>query len=290
LKPDKSEFIDAAAKYIYALDDYQSSSVHQQIATEFEELLDLNRPATLQSRHTYFGVGNVSDYLNRVIETDEGYVVAGIRHLGSDKDKPFIFVWPSFKIHSIDTVANVVLPHFNIFKPEKISYWIRPDFANLNQTIVQQRFIGRIAEMNKCDLGLSTTENYYTWYESEYVQFHKENPDYVNRIQLNSKELMDASFNEGLLYVFMQAESIKGLIAGQRDHFLAKPAIYLNEILIAHQYRGKGYAAALLAGFVNRLNADYLICDIDADNIASTKTALRSGQKVFSQEIFSDLG
>lgn len=110
--------------------------------------------------------------------------------------------------------------------------------------------------------------------------------DEYDRVQINSKETMDTSLKENLLYVYSEGEDKIGLIAGENELFLGKPAIYQNEILIGQQHRGQGYANKLLAGFVNILNADYFICDIDADNIPSTNIALRSGQRVFSQEIF----
>ena len=283
---DRDLFVSAGINYIYDLDEYKKSSVCSQIATEFDEILDLNRSEVLEGRSRYMGIGKPSDYLNHLIETDEGLIIAGIRHLGNDKNKPFVFVWPSFEITSTQNIIKAISPYFKVFKPENISYWSRPDCNNSNEKVIQQRFIGQISEMDKYDLELLKIENYYEWYKSEYDKFHKENPEYINRIQVNSKELMDDSFKEGLLYVYKKGESNIGLVAGENDTFLGKSAIYLNEILIGQSYRGKGYANKLLSGFVNTLNADYFICDIDSDNIPSTKTALRSGQKVFSQEIF----
>lgn len=283
---EREKFINAGIRYIYALDEYQSTSVYNQVAEEFDEILALNNLDILKQRSEYFGIGEASDYLNHLIETDEGEVIAGIRHLGSDKNHPFIFIWPSFKVNSIKDILTSVSPYFEVFRPKHISYYSRPDCNDSTEYIVQQRFIARIADMAKCDLTLSKDENYYDWYKSEYVRFHKEKPEYVNRIQVNSKDLMDASFDEGLLYLFMIGENKIGLISGERDIFLGKSAIYLNEILIAQNYRGKGYANTLLSSFVNVLNAEYFICDIDIDNSPSINTALRSGQKVFSQEIF----
>lgn len=283
---DRDIFINAGINYIYELNEYQRSSVYVQVAKEFDEILDLNNLDVLERRSEYFGIGEPSDYLNHLIETNEGAVIAGIRHLGSDKNKPFIFVWPSFRMNSIQNIIKSISPYFDVFKPENICYWSRPDCNCSNGKVIQQRFIGRIAEMEKYDLALSKDENYYEWYKLEYDNFHEENPEFINRIQVNSKEIMDASFKENLLYIFSKGETNIGLISGESDIFLGKPAIYLNEILIGQIYRGKGYANRLLAGFVNILNADYFICDIDTDNCPSTNTALRSGQKVFSQEIF----
>lgn len=140
--------------------------------------------------------------------------------------------------------------------------------------------------MIKNDLPLRKPEDYYEWYKSEYAKFHKTKPEYKNRITVNSKESMDKSLDEGLLYFYIQDERKIGLIAGINDVFLGESAIYLNDILISENHRENSYATSLLASFTGILNAKYFICEIDSDNIASTKTAIRSGQKIYSQELF----
>lgn len=214
-----------------------------------------------------------------------GDVVAGIRHLGGDKNKPFVFIWPSFKINSISKIIDEIHHNFEIFNPGCYSYWCRPDCNNSNETTFQQRFVGRIDEMVTNNIPLQKFESYYEWYKSEYAKFHQEKPEYINRISVNSKETMDKSLQQGLLLFSLQDEQIVGLIAGENDFFLDKPAVYLNDILISQNHRGKGYASKLLASFTGILDAEYFICEIDSDNIPSTNTALRSGQKIFSQEI-----
>jgi len=283
---DKELFIEAGIKYIYQLDEFDSKSVYHQIAAEFDEILELNNSNVLKERAAYFQIAEASDYSNHLIETDEGCVIAGIRHLGSDRNTPFIFVWPTFKISSVANIVDSVLPYFEMFKPGLMCYWCRPDCSDSGARVVQQRFIGQISEMIKDDLPLCQSQQYYEWYKSEYDKFHLEKPEFKNRIQINSKAVMDGSAKEGLLYLLIRDQNKIGLISGERERFLNKPAIYLNEILIAQRYRGRGYAKRLLASFVNTLDADYFVCDIDADNLPSIQTALRSGQKVFSQEIF----
>ena len=286
---DRDEFINAGINYIYALDEYPSASVYDQVAKEFDEIIDLNRQEVLNQRADFIGVGDSLDYVNHLIRTEEGNVIAGIRHVGCDKNEPFIYIWPTFKVISIKNILSSIYPYFEVFKPKFISYWVRPDCNDSNEKLIQQRFIGRIAGMDKSDFMLSKAENYYEWYKSEYEIFHKEKPEYKNRITLNSKKLMDDSLNEGLLYFICQGDNKVGLIAGQNEVFLGKKAIYLNEILVGKEYRRQGYANKMLASFINTLTADYFICDIDADNIPSTYTALRSGQTVFSQEIFVEI-
>ncbi|CAM3547150.1 hypothetical protein [Parendozoicomonas haliclonae] len=261
--------------------------VEDQIRTELDEVLELNNPETLLSRATHFGTGTPDGYLNRQIETSEGAVIAGIRHLGGDKDKPFIFIWPSFDTRLIKNVIDEITPHFSLFQPLYYNYWCRPEKNLKNEQVFQQRFIGSIIEMTKADTTpLVPADDYWNWYEAEYRDFHQQNPEYKYRIPINDRETMEQSRQEGLLYFFMHNNQKAGLIAGEQEIFLGKPSVYLNEILISSSFKGQGLANRMLASFVATLEADYFNCNIDVENIPSTRTALRSGQKIFSQEVF----
>lgn len=106
----------------------------------------------------------------------------------------------------------------------------------------------------------------------------------AHRITVNEKELMDHCLEQGLLFYLMEDDQRIGLIAGEWVEFLQQKTVYLDEILIAEAYRGQGYAAKLLGSFIKLLDVKFLICHIDSENVASTKTAIRSGQRVFSRE------
>ena len=281
---DGKKLIDAGAKYIYQLDNFPRASVENQIGQELDAILDLDRPEILNERLKYFGIGKAADYLHHWLETDEGYVLAGIRHLGSNKEKPFVYIWPSFKIKNIDLIIGNIEFYFKKFNPKSYHFWLRPDCNDLNFFIIQQRFIARIQEMKKYYLHLDRAFDFYDWYRSEYEKFHKSNPEYVDRITVNSPEAMEHCLDENLLFLLTEEDAKVGLIAGSNEIFLDRPAIYLDEILIAQKFRGKGYAKKLLGSFINLLNAEYFTCHIDIDNFPSTKTALRSGQTIFSQE------
>ena len=281
---DRAKLIDAGVKYIYQLDNFPKASVENQISRELNAILDLNRPKILNERLEYFGIGKAADYLHHWLETDEGYVLAGIRHLGGNKEKPFVYIWASFKIKNINRIIKNIESYFKKFNPKSYHFWLRPDCNDLNFPIIQQRFIARIPEMTKYNLDLDKSLDFYDWYRSEYEKFHKSNPEYIDRITVNSKEAMEHCLDENLLFLLRSGDKKVGLIAGTNEIFLDRSAIYLDEILIAREFRGKGYAKKLLGSFINLLNAEYFICHIDLDNLPSTKTALRSGQAIFSQE------
>ena len=283
----KKLFIDAGINYIFDLESYPIELVESQVDKELDEVLELNNPEILQDRCNYFSIGFEDDYLNSVIDTPQGPVIAGIRHLGGDKRFPFVYVWPSFCIEHIEDISDEIISNFKIFEPKYISFWVRPDKNKLKGEVYQQRFIGNIAEMNKNNTHLSKCPNYYDWYTSEYEKFHKQNPEKKHRIPVNDKELMDKCLRENLLFLYSSDNDEQlGLIAGEYDTFLGKSAVYLNEILVSYSERGKGYSANLLSGFVNLLDVELFLCHIDSTNIPSTKAAIRSGQRVFSQEIF----
>lgn len=67
--------------------------------------------------------------------------------------------------------------------------------------------------------------------------------------------------------------------------------MYIDEIMIAKDYRGNKYSEILLRAFIDMLpkSTEVLWCNIDCENIPSTKTAIYSGQEVFSVECFYQL-
>lgn len=281
--------VEAAKQYIYQLDDYPESAVHKQIELELEEILDLNEEQVLVKRLAYIGIGSQEDYLNKIIETSEGIVLAGIRHMNGNPEKPFIQMWPGFLISDLSVVVRQVCAHFDVFRPIAVHFWTRPDSNRYAANVIQQRFIGKLDELLTFDSDLVIPEDYFNWYEQQYKDFHTSRPDLTDRVPMNPKEDMDRCLVQGLLFQMMSDELIAGLIAGENETFLGEKSVYLDEILIAGDFRGKGLGVRMLGSFVKRLDAKYLTCHIDSINLPSTKTALRVGETIFSQECSVDL-
>ena len=197
----KSELILAAYDYIYQLDDFPKQSVLNQISKELDEIYDLNDDDVLKARLDYIGKGQKEDYLNRLIKTSEGFVLAGIRHLGGNKNEPFIYLWPTFLIENLDTIINEVSPFFKVFTPKFCVFWIRPDRNKFRLNIMQQRFVGRIDEMTRSETKLSRLDSFdYSKYETEYAFFHQDYPELSHFVPINSKALMDECISEGFIY------------------------------------------------------------------------------------------
>ncbi len=276
--------VTTAKQYSYQFDTYDEDVVVAQITEEFMEIIALNDEAILKRRRDYIGIGEESDYLNQMLETSEGKVLSGIRHMGGNREEPFILIWPSFCIRDMEQVVADILPHYAIFKPKSIRFWIRPGGNRYGGEIIQQRFIAKTEAIPIGNLPLYKPESYYTWYAEQYHAFHEQNKRMKDRVTVNDKELMDDCLSEGLLYMWDKDKERAGLIAGEYTTFLGEKTIYIDEILIASAYRGQGYAPQLLGSFVDKTDAVYLTCHIDKENYASTKTALKSNETVFSQE------
>jgi len=276
--------INAAKNYIYQLDDFPEEAIIEQIKEELKDILSLNDDEVLEKRLKYIGIGKKEDYLNQFIETSEGTVLAGIRHMGGNPDEPFVYMWAGFKIQNLHKIIGELRPYFEIFNPKSYRFWVRPDCNDYDVTIIQQRFIAKIDDMVKYDLPLKIPTDYYDWYYNQYKVFHELRPDFVDRVTVNPKEMMDECLEQGLLYQLEVDGQIAGLIAGEKETFLGESTVYIDEILTASAFRGKGYASKLLGSFVSLIDAKYLTCHIDSDNVTSTKTALRAGEVIFSQE------
>lgn len=280
----KQQLIESAQKYMYKLDQFPTEAVRSQIEDELNEILEFNNETVLENRLDYIGIGRKEDYLNRLIETSEGFVLAGIRHLGGNREEPFVYMWPGFKIKDLEKVISEISPYFKMFKPKAYHFWTRPDCNDYNVSIMQQRFIARTDDLVKYHLELYKPTDYYEWYRKQYELFHEFRPDFVNRVKVNPKDLMDNCLEQGMLYQLKEGSEIVGLIAGEKVKFLGNTTVYIDELLISEDFRGKGYATKLLGSFVNLLDVKYLTCYIDHENTASRKTALRAGEVVFSQE------
>lgn len=308
----KMKFIQAASIFTYDLESFglslEQEKVKKYILSELNEMLELNEKDIMRERLDYFQISGtiISDYEQKLIKIEETNksVLAGIRHMGGNPNKPFIYIWPDFVIkeEDIEIIIKNVYPYFKVFNPLYISFWINPNILSNHQSskkliTVQQSFIGDMDILrskdpitNKKELLLEEIhdDDYYKWYETEYRNFHKMKPQMKERIPLNKFELMEDCRKEGLLYYGTIDGERVGIIAGETNNLFGLEGIYINEIMIAKEYRGNRYSERLLKAFIDILpqSTQVLWCHIDSENIPSTKTAIHSGQEVFSIECF----
>jgi len=153
----KMQFIKAASKFTYNLDILDElineETVNEYVLEELDELLELNKKEIMRDRFDYFKIPGtvISDYEQKLISigVSDKFVLAGIRHMGGNPNKPFIYIWPNFLIEqdNIKDIVKSIYPYFKIFKPLHINFWISPNLLSnykLNKKLftVQQSFVG----------------------------------------------------------------------------------------------------------------------------------------------------
>lgn len=273
----KREFVRAASKYTYNLNILSNLTNQEKtdryILSELDEILELNNQNVMEDRFNHFKIPEtlLSDYEQKLIRIGKSdkLVLAGIRHLGGNSKKPFVYIWPNFKIdeNNMKDIIENVRPYFDIFDPLYINFWISPNLLsnydiNSNFTVSQKAFIADINSLqskkysNKNSvLKLKKIEDsdYYSWYEEKYNRFHQTKPEMKDKVPVNDFELMEACREENLLYYGMVNNEKVGIIAAEKNDIFGIKGIYINEIMITEDYQGNKYSENLLDNFINRL-------------------------------------
>jgi len=281
------------------------------ISSEIEnERLSLNRQETLSRRlnhyRNFFPYASPADFQEKQLVTSKKFL-AGIRFIGGNAKEPFIDVLPSWKITTESEILEIIYlikKEFRVFEPKYLQLWVEPSFEKHPYTKISFQvarrvicgFIGELdvqAELSDLEIKLSTVDDdhYYNWYQSVYADFHEKNPNLVNWVPCNSKEEMDESKSQKLLFWIYVNGKKAGIIGGCKSTLLGVNALYMDEILLTDAFKGKGLAPQVqkiyLAAICDRF--DLVWGTIDAKNIPSTRTALRVGRKIVRSEIFLPL-
>ncbi len=306
----KKQLANAALK-TFDLNNIENLDVNAAISTieiELEKRLQLNDPQTLNRRHNFFKVpGSVSsDYEERLFNLSSGKsVLAGIRHVGGNIDKPFISLWSDHDFENLGDLKKMYITlknEFKIFSPKHLSVWVNPNTRfgiDLGSTLTPslRYVVGSVKKIKSSQIpvlrekvNLTSVEDntYRGWYEDLYKDFHSKYSEMADWVPVNDKEDMEICLKDKLLFFIYIDNKKAGLIGGRRENLLGKAGVYFTEIVISSEFKGKGYAAAAQRAFIDSLpeGMDLVWGTIDSRNISSTKTALRVGREVVRSEFF----
>lgn len=282
---------------------------------ELEDRMALNSPETRARRHEFFGISGADpeDYREELIHIDSRRpLLAGIRHMNANPDAPFIDAWPGWVLESgedIHSIREAVLPKFRVFRPGRISLWLRA-----GSTILQggshkaesgQHVLAATASalsrapkpdrFREIELHALKDERFYDQYVRDYADFHRDRPDLKERVPAVDIDDMRAAVAEGLIFRATVGGQEAGLIAAKNDSFIGKPGVYFLEILLKPRFRGKRFAPALQRRFMETVSSSLASDEtvfwgtIDSRNPASLNTALRTGRSIVSTEWFFPL-
>lgn len=277
------------------------NSLMTDIKEEFEEL---NTVETKKSRLNYLKIPDTTadDFTEKLVEVgDNKKVICGIRHKAGNREHPFVQMTPNFEATAqelLEIYQKYLQNYFSIFEPKQLCFWSRenfdPSLISLSYLVTTHQKMMMVPEWpfeSELTFENILDDSYYDWYQAGYQSFHEDHKNLIERVPLNSKELMRQSIKDGLLKgVFWNGQRI-GLIAAEKIKLLGHPGIYFNEIFLNKDYKGKGMAKAIQRKFVKEFTEpnDFIWGTIDYQNIPSFKTALANNREAIRFEYFVKL-
>lgn len=260
--------------------------------TEVNELLELNDLEWREKRSQHFG-GSPESYREEFYHLSVGPALAGIRHLGGDREEAFVHFLLGFFpcARDLEELKALAQNQFAAFAPKSFSIWLRPGASGLPPPLRMGRIFlaGRRIEL----LGNSRPAHYervelreqpldYAWYEKIHEEFHLAEPGQKNWVPITDREELERS---KLAHIWVDG-TLAGIIAAEEKPFLGEPGLYFSEFLLTNEWKGRGLAAAVQRKFIERELAAQYWGTIDANNQPSLKTALRIGRKSVREELF----
>ena len=302
---EKIAFVDSYFKNELDLDIIQLSpnlKFRESILKQFEDLLELSKTENLLNWHKSINLPkiDIEDLKERIVETSKGKALLGIRFLGMDISKPFVNVWANYDLNDdLEEIIAISKKEFVKFVPKYVRFFVKPN-AELSKKYhhfkEQSFYANKIAEICKKEfpenyfkIDLVPIENldFMEWYKKLYYEFHLEMNNLKFLVPPNDIEDFKKSIKDKLIYcVHFKGERI-GLIAGEKDDFGGEASIYMTEIILCKDFKGKKLATATQRKFIelNHNKYQYIWGKISSRNAPSYCNALKVGRKIVSSEI-----
>ena len=281
---------------------------------EFKERAELNKGAVLTKRHNHFAItgSTPEDYQEVILDLSGGrQILAGIRFLGLQKSHPFVDIWPNYSLRSIDDlrpISNAVIKYFRVFEPQEIRFLLRSDhpilkFSNRNEEFSVRlglhTMVGKTSVVANARVTLEPTapnvhlsrpmdSSYYHWYRDTYEEFHRDHPKMRHLVPINSFEEQEEARAADLLWEIKKGQETIGQISGLDLPFLGCRAVYISDIVLAKQFRGKSLAPYCHSAMARELPNKYALIwgTIDELNRSSLAAASKVGRRPIQSEYF----
>jgi RimJ/RimL family protein N-acetyltransferase len=304
---DKEIFGGAVLSGTYDLDvisPFNEQAALRSVVADVDSLLALNDPETQQRRHDHFKISGTTEdsYREGVFELEPSRpLLAGIRHVGGDRELPFVNVTLGFELadRDIPKISNLIAREFRPFQPKHFAVWLRPgserNLPKEKSTAANRYLARRIGDLdlasnasNSIELLPIEIESCFAWYENEYQKFHSANPDLKSWVTASEREDLEKHESQGLLYGAYLGQELVGMIGGESQELLGLRGLYMGELLVGESHKGKGFATEMQRQFIRRFRDSFELVwgTIDARNIPSTKTAMRVGRRLLRTEYF----
>jgi hypothetical protein len=262
--------------------------------------------------HAYCKIdtAKVDDYRYRQLSTPLGDLIASIRFVAGDLEKPAVFlIHKDFELSQIDEIkliSRILEKEYALFKPRRIRWHsskIEEELINSDNSIngdlvYVAGFLDDLKQQalpdnyEKIQLNLADSLKWYDRYESSYEAICEAWPAFLEMAQLESKSTLQDLISRELLYEIEIDGHWAGIIAADKGRESFMSGYYIVEEFLTKEFRGRRYAAAVQRHLIEKMpinSNEMLFGTIHHENMPSYRTALRTGRKPVGMYLFSEI-
>lgn len=283
---------------------------------EFESLCQAPVELDVARHKKYAIIGTkVDDYRDRIIGLSEGRaVLAGIRFVGGDSEKPFLAAWPDYCLDGVEQVRSLATDldqHFAVFSPKALQVFA-PSGSSLERELEQIApprrwlYVGAIEsilaspELPRPLQGLKIArpigDGYYDTYLGLYKELHASGDPLDLANEPNDREDLDDAFKAGMLWNIVLGGECVGMLQAEEGSVLGEQSLYISDIIVQRHHRGKSLGPLAQLEFLRQVGEGYryLYGEILEENTPSISAAKKLGRRPIRSEFLvplaTDLG
>lgn len=242
-------------------------------------------------------------FLNRwVTIADDLSALVGPRYRSRDPAKPFVSVEASTRpitAEDLPALRSVLGGEFSAFDPLYVRCWnaeppgawpgTRPDMRNV---------VGHIADLRQRPLPSSLTARtatdlvFYDRYAAIHQTHVEREPEHAVHSRVETREDLTELIDDGTLFEVFVDDQWAGIVGAYADTRAGLTGFTVEELILDHAVRGRGYGSALSTVLARELPADgdtWLLGTIHADNVTAYRSALAAGRADVGGEVLVTL-
>lgn len=238
-----------------------------------------------------------SDFCHRIIHSNRGSLLGGIRFYKLDLTRPFVEVI-AHSFGDLNDLVSCVVSEWKPFEPIHMRTLQMPGASRLNNSYVDTSvYLGRYQEMKSRDgrvtlAPFADVTQAISLIETRFAHLKRESPDLWRNISPASADDLRQWHRDGELYSIQTEDATAGLIAAPTGSIEWIEGDEMSEEVVAVDYAGQRHAASAQTelAFKRRDRGQrFLIGTIDSLNLPSRRSAERAGRFSVLDYVFTPL-
>ncbi|TDU82299.1 acetyltransferase (GNAT) family protein [Kribbella voronezhensis] len=222
-------------------------------------------------------------------------VMLSMRYEGGDPAKPFVdasALSRPLQPGDVRPAASAASEYFGSLDPKYLRLWSSKPIGSFPGCLPDKRFLAgpldvlrRAGERVPEELTLveATSLANYEHAQAAYAAVDAAHPEHSEQAQLQSRDKLESTVEDGLLFDVLVDGTWAGYIAASPEgQNLGLPAYIVQDIILTPDYRGQGYGPHLTTLLARALHArnqlTFLLGTIHANNQGALTAALTAGR------------